>query len=62
MKTISIKKLGLKKQTVSNLNHKELNAVKGGVTAYTRRSCLTNLGCTSPECCENTYYCKTIGC
>jgi natural product precursor len=62
MKTKSINKLALKKQTVSNLNQKELNAVKGGVTIYTQRSCLTNFGCTNPECCENTYYCKTIGC
>ncbi len=55
MKKLSVKKLGINKSTVTNLDHQGLKDVKGGyVTAYT--ACVTTVGihCTRyPVPCSN---------
>lgn len=58
MKKQISKKLALTKETVSNLNEKEMEEVKGGyITASCPEGCTTNFDCTKGCPSVNPWYC-----
>lgn len=56
-----IKKLVLSKETISDLNDRDMNSARGGYeTIYTCTTCQTGAGCTNPGPCEETVACTTF--
>jgi hypothetical protein len=52
------KKLVLNRETIVNLDSREMSAAHGGIGNYTARSCITELlACTAPQCCYDTFWC-----